>query len=72
LKRREIGKRKGKKNKTEKLRRPERPSFLLALSPRRRLGVTLKTLIVLAFCFAGCIGEANYPFIIVPSIVILS
>jgi hypothetical protein len=37
LKRREIGKRKGKKNKAKKLRRPGRPSFLLALSPRRRL-----------------------------------
>jgi hypothetical protein len=35
-KRREIGKRKGKKNKAEKLRRPGCPSFLLALSPRRR------------------------------------
>ncbi len=37
LKRREIGKRKEKKNKAEKLRRPGRPSFLLALLPRRRL-----------------------------------
>jgi hypothetical protein len=44
LKRREIGKRKGKKNKAEKLRRPGRPSFLLALSPKRRLGDALKTL----------------------------
>jgi hypothetical protein len=44
LKRREIGKRKEKKNKAKKLRRPGRPSFLLALSPRRRLGNALKTL----------------------------
>jgi hypothetical protein len=45
LKRREIGKRKEKKNKAKKLRRPGRPSFLLALSPRRRLGDALKTLL---------------------------
>jgi hypothetical protein len=44
LKRREIGKRKGKKNKAEKLRRPGRPSFLLALLPRRCHGDALKTL----------------------------
>jgi hypothetical protein len=40
-----MGKRKGKKSKAEKMRRPGRLSFLLALSPRRRLDDALKTLL---------------------------